>query len=73
MNTITIPKKLMKNDDLIIIPRKEYEAVFEFIKRIKEFTPTAAQKKALKKAEDNFQKGKTMSYDELVRKLGFTN
>lgn len=28
MNTITIPKKLMKNkDDLIIISRKEYESM----------------------------------------------
>lgn len=25
MNTITIPKKLIKNDDLVVIPRKEYE------------------------------------------------
>lgn len=25
MATITIPKNLIKNDDLIIIPRKEYE------------------------------------------------
>ena len=25
MNTITISKELMKNDDLVIIPRKKYE------------------------------------------------
>ena len=25
MNTITIPKKLIQNDDLVVIPRKEYE------------------------------------------------
>ena len=25
MATITIPKNLIKNDDLVIIPRKEYE------------------------------------------------
>jgi len=25
MNTITIPKSLIKNDDLVILPRKEYE------------------------------------------------
>lgn len=25
MEIITIPKKLIKNDDLIVIPRKEYE------------------------------------------------
>jgi hypothetical protein len=27
MEAITIPKKLIKNDDLIIIPRKEYEYI----------------------------------------------
>ena len=25
MTTITIPKRIAKNDDLIVIPRKEYE------------------------------------------------
>lgn len=25
MNTITIPKNLIKNDDLVIIPRQKYE------------------------------------------------
>jgi hypothetical protein len=73
MATITIPKKLIKEKELVVMPRKEYEAIFALIKRIKEFTPTAAQRRALKKAEDNFQKRKTMSYYELVRKLGFTN
>ena len=27
MATITIPKNLIKNDDLVIIPRKEYESM----------------------------------------------
>ena len=27
MNTVTIPKNLIKNDDLVIIPRKEYESM----------------------------------------------
>lgn len=27
MPTVTIPKKLSKNDDLIVVPRKEYEAL----------------------------------------------
>lgn len=25
MNVVTIPKTLMKNDDLIVMPRREYE------------------------------------------------
>lgn len=72
MNTITISKKLLKSGDVIIIPRREYEALLE-LKRIREFKPTNVQKKALLKAQDNFKKGKTLSYNEFVRKSGFTN
>lgn len=71
MTTITIPKNLIK-DDLIIIPRKEYESLLK-LKIIKEFVPTLTQKKALRRAERNFSAGKTLSYDNLVKKLGFTD
>lgn len=27
MNTLTIPRNLIKNDDLVILPRKEYESM----------------------------------------------
>jgi len=33
MATITIPKNLIKNDDLIILPRKEYERLFLLAKK----------------------------------------
>ncbi|MBI2514690.1 hypothetical protein HYV91_00655 [Candidatus Wolfebacteria bacterium] len=72
MNTITIPQKLAQKDDLVVIPRREYEALLEF-KTFREFVPTSAQKKALLRAENNLRKGKTLSYHELVKKLGFTN
>jgi len=72
MNTITIPKNLAKKDDLVVMPRREYEALLA-LRRVREFVPTAAQKKALLRAENNFHKGKTLSYNELVKKLGFTS
>ena len=72
MVAITIPKKLAQAGDLIIVPRKEYEALVE-LRKAKEFTPTAAQKKAFAQAERNLSWGKTLSYDELVRKMGFAN
>lgn len=72
MNTITIPKKIASKDDLIIIPRKEFEALLE-LKKFKEFSPTGAQKKALARAEQNFRKGKALSYYELVKKLEFAD
>ena len=72
MTIVTIPKKLAQKDDLVVIPRKEYEFLLE-LKTVKEFAPTVIQKKALVRAEANLKKGKTLSYNELVRKLGFTN
>ena len=72
MNTVTIPKKLAQKDDLVVVPRKEYEALLE-LKKVKEFIPTAAQKKALARAERNVKRGKTLSYNELARKLGLGN
>jgi len=71
MDTITIPRKLAQRDDLVIIPRKEYEALLE-LREVREFKPTAIQKKALLGAEKNLSKSKTLSYHELVKKLGFT-
>ncbi len=72
MNTITIPRKLAAHDDLVVIPRKEYEALLA-LKKSKEFTPTLAQKKALQRAERNFLNRKTLSYHELTGKLGVTH
>ncbi|OGF69709.1 hypothetical protein A3H65_02165 [Candidatus Giovannonibacteria bacterium RIFCSPLOWO2_02_FULL_45_14] len=72
MSTITIPKKLAKDDDLIIVRRKEYEGLLE-LRKMREFTPTKAQKRALLKAEINLRQGRTLSYNELVKKLESAN
>jgi len=72
MSTITIPKKLVRQDDSVVVPRKEYEALKE-LQKTAEFSPTAAQRKDLIKAEQNLKAGKTLSYHELVRKLGFAD
>lgn len=72
MNTVTIPKKLAQNGDLIVVPRKEYEALIE-LSAIKEFTPTKIQKQALVQAEANLKNRKTLSFHELAQKLGFAN
>ncbi len=69
---MTIPKKLAAKDDLIVIPRKEYEALLSR-HPVETFIPTAAEKKALARAERNLRQRKTISYHELRRSLGFTN
>lgn len=61
----------MNQGDLIVIPLKEYKALLE-VKGFQEFIPTKAQKNALARAENNFSKGKSLSYHELTQKLGFT-
>lgn len=71
MQTITIPKTFSR-EDLIVIPRREYEKLVNF-QKVAEFDPTPAQKKALAKAEKNLLHGKSFSYDDLVKKLGFKN
>ena len=70
MNTVTIPRTLAQKDDLVVLPRKEYEALFGF-KKYREVNMTRAQSAALRRAEKNMRLGKTLSYDELIRKLGF--
>lgn len=63
---------LAEKDDLVVMPRKEYEALLGF-RKYREVSMTKAQKQALLRAEKNMRAGKTLSYNELVRKLGFGN
>jgi hypothetical protein len=74
MNTynVTIPKSLAQMGDLMLVPRKEYESLLVW-RKYKEYTPTLAEKRALRKAELNLKKGRTLSYDEFAAKLGFKN
>ena len=72
MTTITIPKKITKGEELVVIPRKDYERLLEF-KKIPEFQPTPTQKKALKKARENRKRGNFLTLNELKQKLGFTS
>jgi len=69
---ITIPKELARRDDLVIIPRREYEEFSQWrtvMKSFPTFTPTTAQKRDLKKAREDYKKGNYMTLDELKRKL----
>ena len=72
MDTITIPKKIALQGDLVVIPRKEYEALL-WLKKIREFIPTVAQRNALIRARKNRKEGKYLTIDELRRKLDFTS
>lgn len=54
---LTIPKRLTKRGDLVIIPRVEYEEYLHWQKSVKTFKPTATEKKALKEARKDFARG----------------
>ena len=43
MTTITIPQKINKNRDLIVIPRKEYEILLDAFKILKEKKQVTAE------------------------------
>ncbi len=76
MATITIPRKITKGEELIIVPRKEYEEFYqwkEVAKLFKTFTPTAAQKRDLKKAREDYKQKKYLTLDELKRRLEIKN
>lgn len=79
MGTLTAPQKRNKMREsgargAVLVPRREYEYLMDLKNReeFSEFIPTASQKNALARAEENFRKGKTISYYELTRKLGYT-
>lgn len=73
MSTITIPKNLIKNDDVVVIPRKEYEEFYqwkEMVKSFKTFTPSAAQRKDLARARKEYAAGKYITLSQLENELG---
>lgn len=72
MSVATISKRITKGEDLVIIPKEEYEHLME-LKKIYEFRPTSAQKKTLTEARKNRAKGKLLTFGEFKNKLGFTN
>ena len=68
MNVVNVPSKVTKGEDLVIILKKEYEEL-SVLKKIYEFSPTAAQKRALRIARASRKKGDTLTLNELRRKL----
>jgi len=71
MSTITIPKKITKGAELVVLPRKEYERLLTS-RLVPEFRPSAVEKKDLARARKNRARGNFLTIYELKRKLGFT-
>lgn len=73
MATITIPQKLIKNDDLIIIPRKEYEGLLHKQRVIPIAKLTSFEKKALDKARREMARGEYITLEKLEYEMGITH
>lgn len=68
MNTITIPKGLIKNDDLVVLPRKEYEQLVRFwasAEFVSEHT-----KKVIKRGFQEIAEGKFLTSKQVKNALG---
>ena len=65
--TLTMTKPLRDDDDLVVIPRKEYESLKA--RAVPEYAPTAAERRAIVRARRNFAAGKTLSLAQLKHEL----
>ena len=61
MNTLTIPKSLIKNDDLVVLPRREYEKLLR--------TQNSDNFIVKRSASFKIKKGQEKFYDELDKDL----
>jgi len=73
MATLTISKKITKGEELVIIPRKEYEKFLELRKAIPLVELTPSQKRDLKQARKEYARGEYLALDQLENELGITS
>ena len=73
MTTITIPKKLTKGAELVVIPRKEYEEFLKLRKVIPLVELTPSQKRDLEQARKEFARGEYITLKQLENELGITS
>lgn len=58
MQPIVIPKQLTKNEELVIIPRSEYEDFLAFRRSFAIAEPTVREKRAIKRGRREVKEGK---------------
>jgi len=72
MTTITIPKKITKGEELVIIPRKEYKEFLRLQKAIPLIKLTPPQKRELEQAREEYKRGEYITLSQLEHELGVT-
>ncbi|MBI2450857.1 MAG: hypothetical protein HYV52_00750 [Parcubacteria group bacterium] len=73
MTTITIPKNLIKEKDLILIPRRKYEELLDLEKIIKIVKSTKSELQVIERGRKEIKKGKHISWHELKQELAYNN
>jgi len=66
---ITIPKELSKKEELVIIPRSDYEELLKLKKIIPLVKPTRSEKKAIKTGRKEIREGKYLTLKQLKDEL----
>lgn len=82
MNTVTIPKEITRGEDLVVMPRKDYEKflgwqkttkiteVFRPPRKFRTYKPTTTEKREIKEARKRFVRGEYVTIEELRHELG---
>jgi hypothetical protein len=68
MTTITIPKKLIREKDLILVPRKEYEhllSIFKIIPKDQFWFWTKEWQEKEKEADESLKKGEYKEFKDV--------
>jgi len=68
MNILTIPRKLVQNDDLVVVPRREYERLFRFWTAAEPLT--LRQKKVIDRGFREIARGKFITSKQVKHELG---
>lgn len=64
-----IPKELAQKEDLVIIPRSEYEEFLALKRVIPTVKPTKAELRIIRRGEREFREGKYAEWNEVKRNL----
>lgn len=70
MTTITIPKELVKKgEELVIIPREEYDRFLALERSIPTFKPTRSEFLAIRRGRKDMKEGKYIEWRQLKHEL----
>lgn len=72
MSIITIPKQLIQEKELVLIPKKEYEELLEWKKKsFQVVKPTKSDLRAIERGRREVVRGDYVTLGEFKKELGF--